>query len=34
MSQLQVITIGSAVRDIMFRTAAAVIIKNPQHDPT
>lgn len=34
MAKFQVITIGSAVRDIMFRTAAAEIIKNPHHDPT
>lgn len=34
MAKFQVITIGSAVRDIMFRTDAAEIIKNPKHDPT
>lgn len=34
MSRFDVITIGSAVRDIMFRTDAAVIVKNPKHDPT
>lgn len=34
MSRFDVITIGSAVRDIMFRTDSAVIVKNPQRDPT
>lgn len=34
MKRFDVITIGSTVRDIMFRTDAAVIVKNPKHDLT